>query len=83
MASCPPLYLSCDHHTMIRYRDGKVAVLQPFLKRVNTKRLLPQVPEQDQLRATATRGEAVSKLEEAVSLVDTLGCEVVLKEVQR
>lgn len=54
-------------------------MLQPFLKRVN--RRLPRVPEQDQLRATATRGDAASKLEEAVALVDTLGCEVVFKEV--
>lgn len=54
-------------------------MLQPFLKRVN--RRLPHVPEQDQLRVTPTLGDAVGKLEEAVALVDTLGCEVVLKEV--
>ncbi|CAB1106275.1 unnamed protein product [Ectocarpus sp. CCAP 1310/34] len=35
----------------------------------------------DQLRPTATYGEAKSKLEEAVALADTLGCEVVFKEV--
>lgn len=52
-------------------------MLQPFLKRAGR----PLPGSQEQLKATATYGDAVSKLEEAVALVDTLGCEVVLKEV--
>ncbi|CAM9501820.1 unnamed protein product [Ectocarpus sp. 6 AP-2014] len=59
-------------------RKAKVAVLQPFLKRVSRR---ARGPEQDQLRPTATYGEAKNKLEEAVALADTLGCEVVFKEV--
>lgn len=55
----------------------QVAVLQPFLKRA--PRPLPG--SQEQLKATPTYRDAVSKLEEAVALVDTLGCEVVFKEV--
>lgn len=70
----PPPYVSYFVH-----HNTQVAVLQPFLKRVSRRRL--PVPDQDQLRATATLGEATSKLEEAVALVDTLGCEVVFKEV--
>lgn len=53
-------------------------MLQPFLKRLPRR---PHAAEQDQLRPTATLGEATSKLEEAVALVNTLGCEVVFKEV--
>lgn len=55
----------------------QVAVLQPFLKRAG--RPLPGSAEQ--VKATPTYSDAVSKLEEAVALVDTLGCEVVFKEV--
>eukprot|EP00903_Cladosiphon_okamuranus_P006921 g6736.t1 len=55
----------------------RVAVLQPFLKRASR----PLPGSQEQLTATPTYGDAVSKLEEAVALVDTLGCEVVFKEV--
>lgn len=56
----------------------QVAVLQPFLKRASR----PLPGSQETLKATPTYGDAVSKLEEAVALVDTLGCEVVFKEVR-
>ena len=60
----------------------QVAVLQPFLKQAALSRSKwRQGPEQDQPRATASYADACSKLDEAVALVDTLGCEVVLKEV--
>eukprot|EP00752_Nemacystus_decipiens_P006933 g6225.t2 len=55
----------------------RVAVLQPFLKRASR----PPPGSGEQLKATATYSDAVSKLEEAAALVDTLGCEVVFKEV--
>lgn len=59
-------------------------MLQPFLKRAAVVRQQRrQRPEQDQPRATTSYADACSKLDEAVALVDTLGCEVVLKEVGR
>lgn len=50
-------------------------MLQPFVKRAHLRQ-----SGSDQLRPTS-KLDAVSKLEEAVALVDTLGCEVVFKEV--
>ena len=61
-----------------------MAVLQPFLKQAAITRgrhKRRQGPEQNQPRATASYADAYSKLDEAVALVDTLGCEVVFKEV--
>ena len=65
-------------HVEMTLARTQVAVLQPFLKRAS--RRLPGSAEQ--LNATPTYSDAVSKLEEAVALVDTLGCEVVFKEVR-
>lgn len=65
--------------------ERKVAVLQPFLKTTAAAagRGQRQSVPQDQPRASASFDDACSKLDEAVALVDTLGCEVVLKEVRQ
>lgn len=68
-------------------RYAQVAVLQPFLKTTavvgrRSKRPGQQaVQAQDQPRPSVSLADARSKLDEAVALVDTLGCEVVLQEV--
>lgn len=63
----------------------KIAVLQPFLKHAavaNRHGRGRHKASQDGPRATASYADAVSKLDEAVALADTLGCEVVLKQVR-
>lgn len=58
-------------------------MLQPFLKHAAvSKQRCSQGQEKDQPRASTSYADARSKLDEAVALVDTLGCEVVLKEVR-
>ena len=54
----------------------KVAVLQPFLKHASRRDHGAKLPRAN------SHADACSKLDEAVALVDTLGCEVVLKEVR-
>lgn len=58
-------------------------MLQPFLKQAAISRRATQGPSQDQPRASVSFEDACSKLDEAVALVDTLGCEVVLRQVRR
>lgn len=60
-------------------------MLQPFLKHaavVNRQGRGRHKAGQDGPRASASYADALSKLDEAVALADTLGCEVVLKQVR-
>lgn len=53
-----------------------MAVLQPFLRHTSRGGHGAKLPQ------AISQEDACSKLDEAVALVNTLGCEVVLKEVR-